>query len=385
MVSFGLVTIPVKLYSTGETAVGIQLNMLHAKCGSRLKQQYVCPVDDVVVGRDEMVKGYEYAKGQYVLFTEDEIKALNREATNAIAITEFVPLEQVDPIYFEKSYYLGPDKGGERPYRLLAEAMKQTSRAALARYAARGKDYLVLLRPFAEGLIMQQLRYYDELRPFSEVPIGTAELHEPELKLAKQIIDQIANDRFEPTTYDDEVRKQTMELIEKKISGQDITAAPVEAPKAQIIDLMAALKASLASAAPAQATPGRPRAAGSRRSRTAAAEDGSGGSASSGAAPAAATPQRGAESRRPVRTARAASARPAKSVRATVEPAARQAADPAPARRAPKAAPASPGAPLASISPPRAGERKPPKASPRTTVRETPAAPAHKKRKDTKH
>ncbi|HVR08137.1 MAG TPA: Ku protein, partial [Thermoanaerobaculia bacterium] len=307
MVSFGLVTIPVKLYSTGETAVGIQLNMLHAKCGSRLKQQYVCPVDDVVVGRDEMVKGYEYAKGQYVLFTEDEIKALNREATNAIAITEFVPLEQVDPIYFEKSYYLGPDKGGERPYRLLAEAMKQTSRAALARYAARGKDYLVLLRPFAEGLIMQQLRYYDELRPFSEVPIGTAELHEPELKLAKQIIDQIANDRFEPTTYDDEVRKQTMELIEKKISGQDITAAPVEAPKAQIIDLMAALKASLASAAPAQATPGRPRAAGSRRSRTAAAEDGSGGSASSGAAPAAATPQRGAEPRRPVRTARAAS------------------------------------------------------------------------------
>ena len=122
MVSFGLVTIPVKLYSTGETAVGIQLNMLHRKCGSRLKQQYVCPVDDVVVGRDEMVKGYEYAKGQYVLFTEDEIKALSREATNAMEITEFVPLEQVDPIYFERSYYLGPDKGGERPYRLLAEA-----------------------------------------------------------------------------------------------------------------------------------------------------------------------------------------------------------------------------------------------------------------------
>jgi DNA end-binding protein Ku len=167
MVSFGLVTIPVKLYSTGETAVAFQLNMLHSKCGSRLKQQYVCPVDEVVVGKDEMVKGYEYAKGQYVLFTEDEIKALNREATNAIAITEFVPLEQVDPIYFEKSYYLGPDKGGERPYRLLAEAMRQTSRAALARYAARGKDYLVLLRPFEEGLIMQQLRYYDELRPFS--------------------------------------------------------------------------------------------------------------------------------------------------------------------------------------------------------------------------
>src|SRR5258708_2942877 len=246
MVSFGLVTIPVKLYSTGETAVGIQLNMLHRKCGSRLKQQYVCPVDDVVVGRDEMVKGYEYAKGQYVLFTEDEIKALSREATNAMEITEFVPLEQVDPIYFEKSYYLGPDKGGERPYRLLAEAMKQTSRAALARYAARGKDYLVLLRPFEEGLIMQQLRYHDELRPFSEVPIGDAEVRESELALAKQIIDQIANDRFEPEGYEDEVRQQTMALIEKKVAGQEISAPPAEAPKAQIIDLMAALNASLA-------------------------------------------------------------------------------------------------------------------------------------------
>jgi DNA end-binding protein Ku len=246
MVSFGLVSIPVKLYSTGETAVGVQLNMLHAKCGSRLKQQYVCPVDEEIVTRDEMVKGYEYAKGQYVLFSEEELKALNREATNAIAIAEFVPLEQVDPIYYEKSYYLGPDKGGERPYRLLAEAMKQTSRAALARYAARGKDYLVLLRPYEQGLIMQQLRYHDELRPFSEVPIGEAELREPELKLAKQIIDQIANDHFQPDSYDDEVRQQTMELIEKKVAGQEISAAPAAAPKAQIIDLMSALKASLA-------------------------------------------------------------------------------------------------------------------------------------------
>jgi DNA end-binding protein Ku len=381
MVSFGLVTIPVKLYSTGETAVAFQLNMLHSKCGSRLKQQYVCPVDEVVVGKDEMVKGYEYAKGQYVLFTEDEIKALNREATNAIAITEFVPLEQVDPIYFEKSYYLGPDKGGERPYRLLAEAMRQTSRAALARYAARGKDYLVLLRPFEEGLIMQQLRYYDELRPFSEVPIGTAELHEPELKLAKQIIDQIANDRFEPTAYEDEVRKQTMDLIEKKVSGQDISAAPVEAPKAQIIDLMAALKASLASAAQPQTAPGRPRAAGTRRQaqKSAAASA----PATAGVvAPAAGTPQRGAgESRRAVRSARAATSRPAKSVRAAVEPADR----PQPSSRSAQASPGSPPQPSQPPHSPQTSARKPPKASPRTSLRETPAASAQRKRKDTKH
>jgi len=150
-ISFGLVTIPVKLYSTGESSVGIQLNMLHKKCGSRLKQQYICPTDNEVVGREDMVKGYEYAKGQYVLFTEEELKALTPEPTNSIEIAEFVPLDQVDPIYFEKSTYLGPDRGGDRPYRLLSEAMRQTGRAALARYRARGKDYLVLMRPSSNG------------------------------------------------------------------------------------------------------------------------------------------------------------------------------------------------------------------------------------------
>lgn len=250
-VSFGLVTIPVKLYSTGESAAGITLNMLHAKCGSRLRQQYVCPVDNEVVGRDEMVKGYEYAKGQYVLFTEEELKALNPEPTNTIEIAEFVPLENVDPIYYEKSYYLGPDKNGDKPYRLLAEAMKKTGRAALARYAARGKDYLVLLRPFEGGLILQQLRYADELRPFSEVPLGPAEVKEPELRLAMQLIEQIASDEFRPQEYEDTVRMRTRELIERKVQGEEITAAPPEAPRAQIIDLMAALKASLEAAQPA--------------------------------------------------------------------------------------------------------------------------------------
>ncbi|HVR99037.1 MAG TPA: Ku protein [Thermoanaerobaculia bacterium] len=249
-VSFGLVTIPVKLYSTGESAVGIQLNMLHSKCGSRLKQQYICPTDNVVVGRDEMVKGYEYAKGQYVLFTEEELKALTPEPTNAIEITEFVPLEEVDPIYFEKSFYLGPDRNGDRPYRLLAEAMKQTGRAALARYAARGKDQLVLLRPFEDGLILQQLRYADEIRPFKEVPVAPAEVKEQELKLAVQLIDQIASDEFRPEEYEDNVRKKTRTLIDQKVAGQEITAAPPEAPKAQIIDLMEALKASLSAAQP---------------------------------------------------------------------------------------------------------------------------------------
>lgn len=252
-ISFGLVTIPVKLYSTGESSSGIQLNMLHRKCGTRLKQQYVCPTDDQVVGRDEMVKGYEYAKGQYVLFSEEELKALTPEPTNAIEITEFVPAEQVDPVYFEKSTYLGPDKGGDRPYRLLSEAMRETGRAAVARYAARGKDYLVLLRPYQEGLIMQQLRYEDEIRKFSEVPVAPAEVKEPELRLAMQLIEQIATDEFHPEAYEDHVRKRTRELIDNKVQGQEIKAAPQEAPRAQIVDLMEALKASLSAAQPGQA------------------------------------------------------------------------------------------------------------------------------------
>jgi DNA end-binding protein Ku len=253
MISFGLVTIPMKLYSTGESAAGIQFNMLHKKCGSRLRQQYICPVDNEVVGREDIVKGYEYSKGQYVLFSEDELKALVPEPTNAVEITEFVPLDQVDPIYYERSYYVGPDKGGEKPYRLLAEAMKKTGRAALARYVARGKDQFVLLRPFEEGLIMQQLRYSDELRSFEEVPIGSAEVREPELKLAVQLIEQIATDSFKPEEYEDTQRHQVRALIDRKVQGEEIKAAPAPQPKAQVIDLMAALKASLAAAQPQKA------------------------------------------------------------------------------------------------------------------------------------
>jgi len=247
-IAFGLISIPVKLYSTGEGSAGIQLNMLHKKCGSRLKQQYICPVDNEVVEKNDISRGYEHAKGQYVVFTDDELKALQPEASNAIEIAEFLPLEKVDPVYFEKSWYLGPDKGGDRPYRLLAEAMKTTGRAALARYLARGKDQLVLLRPFETGLIMQQLRYADELRSFSEVPVGAAEVKAPELKLAVQLIEQVATEEFHPETYEDTQRKNLRELIERKVAGEEIAVAPVEAPKAEIIDLMSALKASLAAA-----------------------------------------------------------------------------------------------------------------------------------------
>jgi len=247
-ISFGLVAIPVKLYTTGDSAQSIRFNMVHRDCGTRLQYRYYCPTDEEFVERDDIAKGYEFAKGQYVLFTPEELKALEPPATNAIEIAEFVPLEQVDPIHFEKSYYLGPDKGGAKPYRLLARAMEETGRAALARYAARGKDYLVLLRPFEEGLVMQQLRYADEIRAFSEVPVGDAEVADAELDLALKLIEQIASDTFQPDQYEDTQRQRTWSLIERKVEGEDIVAAPEEAPKAQIIDLMAALKASLGEA-----------------------------------------------------------------------------------------------------------------------------------------
>ncbi len=244
-VAFGLVAIPVKLYSTNESSSSISLNFIHEKCGTRVKYQYYCPTDDELVGRDELVKGYEFAKDQYVLFTPEELKAMEMRATHAIEITEFVPLAQVDPIHFEKAYYLGPDQGGEKPYRLLAEAMKDTGRAALAKYAARGKDYLVLVRPFREGLILQQLRYNDEIRAFSEVPLGSAEVSEDEMKLAVKLVDQIATDTFQPEKYSDKVKGEMMAAIRQKVEGQEMTLAPREEPKAQIIDLMEALKASL--------------------------------------------------------------------------------------------------------------------------------------------
>ena len=245
-VSFGLVSIPTKVYSSGESSTGVHFNMLHKKCGSRLKQQYVCSQDGEVVERNDTVKGFEFAKGQYVLFSDEELKGLQEKATQTIEITEFLPTEKIDPIYFEKSYYLGPDKGGDRAYRLLARALEQSGRSALAKYAARGKQYLVLLRPVEGGLVMQQLRYADEVRAMSEVPLGDAQVKPAELQLALQIIEQGISDTFNPAAYEDDVRKRVLAAIERKVEGHEITEEPTEEPKAQVIDLMEALKASLA-------------------------------------------------------------------------------------------------------------------------------------------
>ncbi len=244
-ISFGLVTIPIKLYSASKPKAGVSFHLLHAPCGTRLRQQYFCPTDNEIVGRDQIVKGYELARGRYVTFTDEELRALEERATGSVDIVEFVPLAHIDPIYFDRAYYLGPDKGGERPYALLSRAMEETAKAALARYAARGKQYLVLVRPFDAGLVMQQLFYADEIRPFSEVPKGEPEVRESELSLAKQLVGQITVDAFHPEAFADEVRGRMLEAVRKKLEGEEITVARAEAPRAQIIDLMEALKASL--------------------------------------------------------------------------------------------------------------------------------------------
>ena len=244
-ISFGLVSIPTKLYTTNETGGEIHFNMLHDADSARLKQQYICTQCNEIVDREHTVKGYEHAKGQYVVFSNEELKALDAVATGAIAIEEFVPAVAVDPVWVDKSYYLGPDKGGERAYRLLHDAMLDTGLVGVASYSARGKSYIVALRPFQNGLIMHQLRYAEEVKPWAEVPMpDLPELKPAELGLAKQIIQQIAHETFDPNQYKDEVQTRMRELIARKVEGQEITVVP-EAPSGRVIDLMEALKASL--------------------------------------------------------------------------------------------------------------------------------------------
>jgi DNA end-binding protein Ku len=259
-ISFGLVSIPVKLYSATQASAGVSFNLLHAKCGSRLKQQYICPRDNEIVSRDEMVKGFEFSKDQYVTFSTEELKSLEEKATQTIDIAEFVPLNKIDPVYFDKAYYLGPEKGGEKAYQLLAQAMRDSGLSALARYAARGKQYLVLLRPTVEepgGLVMQQLLYADEVRPFNEIGLPDKPvLRDAELKLAEQLVEQISSQTFDPRQYEDEVKKRIQADIQKKVDGKEIEVSePSEAP-AQVIDLMEALKASLGAAREKRAAAG---------------------------------------------------------------------------------------------------------------------------------
>ena len=244
-ISFGLVAIPVKLYTATESSRTISFNLLHKTCGSRVKQQYICAKEDVVVPREEMAKGYEFAKDQYVMFSNEELKALEEAGTGAADITEFVAISAVDPVYYDKAYYLAPDKGGAKPYALFAKALRESEKCALGRWAARGKQYIVMIRPVEQGLVMQQLLYAGEVRSIQEIEIPETEVKDAELKLAKQLIDAQAVDAFDPAAYADEVSKRIEAAIQKKVEGQEISLSEAPEASAQVIDLMEALRASL--------------------------------------------------------------------------------------------------------------------------------------------
>lgn len=245
-VSFGLVSIPVKLFSATEASRAISFNLLHKDCGSRLKQQYLCIKEEIPVAREDMVKGYEFAKDQYVVFTPEELKAMEEAGTGMAEITEFVPIEAIDPVYFDKAYYLAPDKGGAKPFALLARALSESGRCALGRWAARGKQYIVMIRPVEDGLVMQQLLYAGEVRSMKEIEIPQTEVKPAELKLAKQLIEAQASEEFDPTQYTDQVAERIEAAVQKKVEGQEITMTEARAGGgAQVIDLMEALRASL--------------------------------------------------------------------------------------------------------------------------------------------
>ena len=254
-ISFGLVSIPVKLY-TAASSSAVSFNLLHAKCGSRIRQQTFCPRCNETVERSALVKGYEFAKDQYVRIEDEELKSLEGEASKAIDIAGFVPLASVDPIYFEKTYYLGPDKGGEKAYRLLADAMTKSERVALAKFVMRGKESLVLIRAAQDGLMLHTMYFADEVRSFAEIDRGQgAKIREGEMDLALKLIDGLSTDAFDATEFTDEYRQRVLDMIQAKVEGKEIITLTPEAPKAQVIDLMEALKESLTKRVPKDKKP----------------------------------------------------------------------------------------------------------------------------------
>jgi len=246
--SFGLVSIPVKLYSATESSSAVKFNML-TKDGSRVKQQYVSEKDPAqVVPRSDMVKGYEFEKDRFVLFTPEELKALEESSDPSIEILSFIPAKSVDPLFYDKAYLLAPDKRGGKPYALLAEAMRQSGRCALAKWAWKAKQYVVQIRPAEGGLVLQQLLYAEEVRSLKDLDIEPVDVSKGELQLALQLIDQIAADSYDPTQYVDEEKKRILAAIDEKIAGKQVVAAAHDETAggtAQVIDLMEALRASL--------------------------------------------------------------------------------------------------------------------------------------------
>lgn len=254
-ISFGLVSIPVKLFSATRPR-SISFHLLHGKDQSRIQQKIFCPVDNAIIDRGELVRGYEFEKGRYVTFTDEELRGLEAQTDHSIDITEFLPLDKVDPVYFEESYYVAPEANAAKAYRLLADAMARSGRVALGRFTMRGKEHIVLVRPFEKGLMLHTMYYADEVKPADEVDRAPREpVKDDELALAMKLIDALAQKKFDPSKYHDTYRERVIAAAEKKVAGQQVAESKPQPRRGQVIDLMAALKASLEKRADRAAEP----------------------------------------------------------------------------------------------------------------------------------
>jgi DNA end-binding protein Ku len=243
-ISFGLVNIPINLFAATENK-DVSFRSIHKECNSPIKYEKVCPVCEREVKNDEVIKGYEYEPGKFVVISNEELKEIAPESNRTIEIVDFVSLEQIDPIYFEKSYFLGPQDNGLKSYHLLKQAMEKTGKIGLAKITIRSKESLAVVRVYQTGLLLETIFYPDEVRNVGQVPGVDAEIKvdQKEMAMATQLIEQLST-KFEPEKYTNDYRTALMELIESKVNGEDFTV-PKEVPKSNVVDLMAALQASI--------------------------------------------------------------------------------------------------------------------------------------------
>ncbi len=243
--TFGLVSIPVRLFPA-TSSKSVTFHLLHAKDQSRIQQKIYCPKEDKIIDRSELVRGYEVEKDRYVTFTDEELKKLEAQTDRAIEITEFIPVTEVDPVYFENSYLLGCEPVSAKAYHLLQEAMTKAGRVGVAKYTMRGKERLVLIRPYDGGLMLHTMYYNDEIRSFGEIDHGaSAAVKESELGLAQRLITDLTQKKFNPSEFKDNYRERVLEAAEQKLAGHELTEPVPEARRGKVIDLMSALKESL--------------------------------------------------------------------------------------------------------------------------------------------
>src|SRR5256885_1556432 len=246
MISFGLVSIPVRFY-TATKSEDVHFNLLHESCGSRVNRKWWCPHHEKIVDSDELIRGYAVSKNKFVTLTDEEIETLETDDNRALDITEFVDLSEIDPVFYEKAWFLGPAPGGGKTYKLLSNAMKKQHKVAVARWVASGKEHLVVLRPFEHGLILHTMYYADEVRDFTEIEGEEGAVREKEVQLAEMLINELTEKKFNPMQFHDDYRERLLERIREKARGKTITPEekPEEEKGGEVIDIMEALRRSL--------------------------------------------------------------------------------------------------------------------------------------------